>query len=129
MRSTIYLYQFLVLLLWIGVVVLLFKLIPEKQIAAVIAGVGFILWPSLFFVYEWNQKPKDKMYLLILGIFLMTCALPIFLLRVLNSRVEFSTLSLIGIPAGRFHGTSNIVYLLVMLMTLICYYKAKKTSK
>ncbi len=129
MRSKIYLYQFFILFAWIAIVMLLFRLIPEKQVAAIFAGLGFIIWPSLFFTYEWNQKPKDKIYLIILAVFLLACALPIFILRIAYWGADFSSLNLFGIPAARFHATSNILYLLVMLMTLICYFKAKKTDK
>ncbi len=129
MKSKVYLYQFLVLLFWIVIVILLFKFISEKQVAAVFAGVGFILWPTLIFAYEWNQKPREKIYLGILAIFLVANALPLFLLRVLNWGADFSSLSLFGIPATRFHATSNILYLLVMASCAFCFIKAKKAER
>ena len=129
MKSKVYLYQLILLLVWIGVVVLLFKLISEKQIAAVIAGFGFILWPVLFLLYEWNQKPRNKIYIAILAIFIFANAIPIFLVRVLNWGDDFSTLSIAGIPALRFHAISNVLYLLVMTSCFFCFVKSKKAKK
>lgn len=106
-----------------------FKFIPSKEVASVAAGIGFVLWPSLFLVYEWSQRPKNKIYIFILGYFLVTSALPIFLLRILNWVEEFSSLSFLGIPAPYFHKASNFVYLTMMVAALISYFRQKKLGK
>lgn len=118
-----------IFIIWIVVVTLLFKLIPSKQIAGAIAGFGFVLWPTLFFIFELKQSLKDKIYMTVLAIFLLTNALPIFLLRVFNWGTDFSELNLLGIPAIRFHGISNVMYLVMMGMSAWLFFKNKKIEK
>lgn len=129
MRSKAYFYQFQVLLIWTFLVVLFFKYIPSKEIASIVAGMGFVAWPTLFLIYEWNQRPKNKIYIFFLGLFLVTNALPIFLLRILNWGEDFTSLSLLGIPAPYFHKVSNFLYLVMLLVALISYFKAKRLEK
>lgn len=129
MKSKIYLYQMEVLIIWIAVVIMLFRFIPSKQIAGAVAGFGFVLWPILFLIYELKQPLKNKFYIFILGFFLLTNALPIFLLRMLNWGVDFAELSLVGIPANKFHGISNIMYLIMLITSGVVYFKAKKMEK
>ena len=123
-----YLTQFFILFVWIVIVVLLFKFIPEKQVAAVIAGAGFILWPAFFIIAEIKNR-KNWGHVFILGFFLVTNALPIFFLRVLNWGVEFSELSLFGIPAQSLHSVSNILYFAVMASCLFYFVKTKRIEK
>ena len=122
-------YQMEIFIIWIVVVTLLFKFIPSKQIAGAIAGFGFVLWPTLFFILELKQPLRDKIYMTILAVFLLANALPIFLLRIFNWGTEFSELSLLGIPANRFHGVSNVLYLVMMLTSAWLYFKNKKIEK
>lgn len=129
MRSKTYFYQFQVLLVWMFLVILFFKYIPSKEIASVVAGVGFVTWPTLFLIYEWNQRPKNKVYILSLGVFLNLCALPIFLLRIFNWGDEFASLSLLGIPASKLHSISNFLFLAMMVVALVSYFKEKKSEK
>lgn len=129
MKSKMYFYQMEIFIIWIVVVTLLFKLIPSKQIAGAIAGFGFVLWPTLFFIFELKQSLKDKIYMTVLAIFLLTNALPIFLLRVFNWGTDFSELNLLGIPAIRFHGISNVMYLVMMGMSAWLFFKNKKIEK
>ena len=84
MKSKIYLYQMEVFIVWIAVVVMLFRFTPSKQIAGAVAGFGFVLWPSLFLIFECRQSARDKIYIAVLVAFLFLNALPIFLLRILN---------------------------------------------
>jgi len=129
MKSKIYLYQVEVLIIWIAIVVMLFKYVPSKQIAGAVAGLGFVLLPSLFLIYELRQPLKNKFYIFVLGVFLLTNALPIFLLRILNWGVDFSELSLVGIPANKFHGISNIMYLIMLITSAVIYFKVRKMEK
>lgn len=129
MKSKLYFCQMEIFIIWIVAVTLLFKFVPSKQIAGAIAGFGFVLWPTLFFIFELRQSLKDKIYMTILAIFLLANALPIFLLRILNWGTDFSELSLLGIPAARFHGVSNVMYLIMMSMSAWLYFKNKKIEK
>ena len=118
-----------IFVIWIAIVTMLFKFIPSKQVAGVIAGFGFVLWPTVFLVFELRQTLKDKIYITILTVFLIANALPIFLLRIFNWGADFSELSLFGIPAARFHGASNVMYLMMMLMSAWLYFKNKRIEK
>ena len=99
--------------IWILVVLALFRIISEKQTAALIAGAGFILLPLLILYFEFTGK-KNKGHIAVILLFLLSSAIPIFLLRVLNWGVDFSTLSLGGIPARTLHGISNVTYLAML---------------
>jgi hypothetical protein len=123
LKSKKYLYQFGVLLVWMICVVLLFKFIESKQIASVWAGLGFVAIPIVLLLLELRQSQKNKLQIFILFLFLILSALPIFLLRILNWGVDFSTLTLAGIPATSLHGISNFFYLLMMLSCLFHAFK------
>lgn len=129
MRSKTYLYQFEIFLIWIFLVMSFFKFIPSKEIASVIAGFGFVSWPLLFLVYEWNQRPKNKIYICFLGLFLVANALPIFLLRILNWGEDFASLSFLGIPTPYFHKVANFLYLAMMIAATVSWLRAKKKEQ
>lgn len=129
MKSKVYLYQMEVFIIWIFVVTMLFRFVPSKQVAGAIAGFGFVLWPFLFLIYEWKQVERHKFYIFILSLFLVTMALPIFLLRILNWESDFSDLSLLGIPAQGFHKASNVLYLAMVATSAVMYFKTRKIEK
>ena len=129
LRSKKYLQQFLILFIWIGVVILIFKIIDDRQVAAVFAGIGFILWPTLFILAELCSQKSNKIHVALLSFFLFANAVPIFLLRVLNWGEDFVNLRLFGIPAQSFHKFSNLLYLIVMASCLFHYFSQKKVEK
>lgn len=112
--------QTIILGLWIVVIICLFKFINSKEVASVFAGVGFIVWPTLFLIYELTNK-KNKIHLAALLIFLCLSALPIFLMRIFNWGTNFSDLSLLGIPMEAFHRASNGLYILMLVSSLSRY--------
>lgn len=113
--------QLAVFLLWAVCVIVFFKFIPDRQIAAIFAGAGFIIWPSLFLFLEMRAEKKSKVHIFALALFLVAAALPIFLLRVIHWGEDFSTLTLLGMPAVNLHKTSNFFYLIVMVS---CFYNS-----
>ena len=117
--------QSIILGLWIIVVICLFKFISSKEVASVFAGVGFIVWPVLFLIYE-LMNSKNKIHLAALLVFLCLSALPIFLMRVLNWGTDFSELSLVGIPMEVFHRASNGLYILMLVSSLSRYLIERK---
>ncbi len=118
-----------IFLLWAVCVVVFFKFIENRQVAALIAGMGFIFWPALFLYLEFRSDRKNKIHVFALSLFLVVSAIPIFLLRVLNWGVDFSTLSLFGIPAEQFHRSSNLIYLIVMVSCLYHSWKFDRDAR
>ena len=51
--------QAIILVLWILIVIALFRFIPDKQIAATVAGIGFIIWPLLFYFAEVRSQKQN----------------------------------------------------------------------
>ncbi|MBY0555521.1 hypothetical protein K2P97_13400 [bacterium] len=121
-----YLAQISLLVIWVVVVMALFRLIPDRQIAATIAGAGFILLPSAFLFSELSHT-KHVWHLFTLGFFLAMSAFPIFGLRVLNWGVEFDTLSILGVPAYFLHKISSYLYFLIILSAV--YYLIQERKK
>lgn len=132
MKKLTYRYELLLLALWLPSVLLLFRVIPEKRVAAVIAGIGFIILPILFLLKELSENrksPSSKVQIVICVEFLIVSALPIFLLRLLNWDSEFSTLSLFGISASALHGFSNLNYLVVVASTSYLAHREWRNEK
>ena len=117
MEKLNYKVQSVILVVWIFVVMAIFKVIPEKQMASLIAGSGFIIWPVLFLIHEFKSA-RNKIHIFTNILFLAAAALPIFLLRVMNLGSEFSTLSILGVPAAELHKYSNFFYILVLISAL-----------
>lgn len=133
MKKLAYRYELLLLAVWLPCVLTLFKVIPERRIAAVVAGTGFIVLPLLFLIMELSNKRQiglsSKVHLYICAEFLLVSALPIFLLRLLNWDREFSDLSLFGIPAPSLHGFSNLNYLVLVVSTSYLAYQEWRNEK
>lgn len=119
-----YLTQIILLFVWIIVVMLLFRLISDRQIAATIAGAGFILLPILFLISE-LKNAKHGWHLFTLSFFLVTSALPIFGLRVLNWGVEFDSLNIMGVQASFIHKISSYIYILILISAIYYFYREK----
>jgi hypothetical protein len=120
--------QVLILAVWIVVVTLLFKLISDRQIAALIAGTGFILLPLWILVTEVKSE-KNKIHIFIILFFLLSSALPVFLLRVMNWGTEFNSLDILGVPAGAFHKFSNFTYVAMVISALVLYRRERASRK
>ena len=119
--------QFFILAAWIPLVMTIFALIHDRAWAAIIAGVGFIFWPSLFLVLEiYNKNLRSKIHIAGCIQFLILAAIPIFLLRVLNWRINFHELSLFGINAIALHKFSNISYLVMTIAIVYSSYLNKR---
>ena len=121
--------QFLILAIWVQVVILIFKLIEDRQLAALIAGAGFILWPLVFLIHELINKDKaSRSALHTVGClqFLLLFAAPLFLLRILNWGVSFNELNLLGVPATQLHRFSNVSYLIMTLAVVYSSYQERK---
>lgn len=128
MQHLTYKIQTMILAAWIVIVILTFQLVPDKQVASVIAGAGFLLWPILFLMAEFRNR-KNPVHVAVLILFLAGAAVPIFLMRVLNWGVEFTLLDFFGIPATFFHRSSNFLYMAVLISTIYHWRRKITVSK
>lgn len=133
MKKLAYWVQLLILLLWIPCVMMLFRFIDEKRVAALFAGAGFLILPTLFLVHEAllrrSGKAFSKLHSFICLEFLIFSSLPIFLLRVLNWDADFSQLSIFGVSASFLHRFSNTNYMLLLLSAAFLTFKAWRNEK
>ena len=115
MKKLTYLKQTLILLLWIVVVVFLFRFVESKKIAAVIAGLGFLMLPLGIISLE-IQKAESKSWMILIGgfQFLLFFAAPIFFLRLAYWELPFEEIYFYGLPATELHRYSNASYLLLV---------------
>lgn len=118
----------ILLIVWMPVVGLLFALIPDKKVASVIAGTGFVILPLLVLVSEFKKSQKNKFVVLAALVFFLCSSLPIFSLRLLNWDRDFKELSFLGIPTDVLHRASNGLYVLMLIAVGIAFYKEKKSD-
>ncbi|MFN3697102.1 MAG: hypothetical protein ACK4VO_06625 [Pseudobdellovibrio sp.] len=118
--------EIMILTVWIVVVVLLFKVIPDKQLAGLIAGVGFCLIPTYLMLKILRQLKRESyktvniIRVTAIVIFIISAALPVLGLRVFNWGIDFNSLELLGIVTGRqLHMWSNYAYLIMMISFMI----------
>jgi hypothetical protein len=120
--SSIYRNKFIGLVLWIFIVMGLFRFISDRRIAATIAGIGFIILPMYLIFSETKLNRKNWFVILTSVVFLFFSALPIFYLRVFNWEADFKDLNFLGIPSDFLHKTSNKLYLLMLISVLGSYF-------
>lgn len=119
-----YLIQFFVLCFWVVITIVLFLKIQNRQIAAVIAGLGFLLIPAVI-LYSELRGLKNKIHIATLGFFLVTAS-PILGLRLFYWGEDFNQLSFLGISTASLHQFSNYTYITMMASSLYMFWKTKK---
>ncbi|MFZ3231925.1 MAG: hypothetical protein WA160_17085 [Pseudobdellovibrio sp.] len=132
MKKLVYRTELAFVMIWIPIVILIFQLIPEKRIASVFAGIGFIFLPLAFIAFEFSKIKTGRTSLVHLGIsieFLFLSSLPIFLLRVMNWNSEFNNLELFGVSANSFHRFSNLNYMILIVSTSYMAFKELRNEK
>ena len=120
--------QVTALVVWIIAVILIFKFVADRQVAGLIAGIGFLILPSLFLAAE-MAGAKSKLHIATIVIFLAGSALPIFLMRILNWGAEFSALDFFGLSAEFLHRTSNFLYLAMLGSAIYNWRRSKLAEK
>ncbi len=93
-----------------------FRLIPDRQIAAVVASslflfstLGILWWESKFEGY------RKRVTFFMLIIFLVFSIIPVMGLRFLNWGIPFEELSLFGVTGPQIHKLSNYLFIGVMI--------------
>lgn len=113
----------------IVLVVMIFKLIPEKQIAATVAGFLFVLLPPILMTVEYRRAGLSQFWWFVLTMQFWTLfALPILGIRLLNWGVPFDQLSFLGIPGPVLHQWSSKSYMVMMLVTVFGWWRTRKTK-
>lgn len=113
-------------------VTIIFRVIPDRQIAATVAGGLFLALPQGLIFLEYRKAGLEHFYWFISVMqFLTLFALPIFGLRILNWGVPFEQLSFLGISGPNLHQWSSKSYMVMMIFTAWNWWKIKgiKRSK
>src|SRR5690606_34976149 len=99
-------------------VIAIFKLIADRQVAALCAGSLFVLVPLLMMIAEYRaQKLQNWVWLLCALQFWVFFALPIFGMRILNWGTAFNELSFLGISGPTMHELSNKSFMVMLIAT------------
>jgi hypothetical protein len=108
-------------------VILLFKYIDERKIAALCAGSLFILGPSFVL---WNEKrlglASKRVSWWGALVFLFVSALPIFILRLKYWNESFESISALGISGPQMHKISNYIFIGMLVTFFIDSFLEKK---
>jgi hypothetical protein len=132
MKKLAYRYQLLILILWIPAVMLIFKIVAEKRMASVFAGLGFVFIPLIFFILEWIRLKKNngsKLHFILCAEFLVISAVPILLLRLLNWDADFGQLTLFGFSSMAHHKFANVNYMALIISAAYLSYKEWTNEK
>ncbi len=129
MRRNVYLGYLLAQLVTIIFVVLFFKYIGDRQIAATAAGSLFVGVPLGMLLVEFRRTGfKSKVWMFVVLQFWILFALPIMGLRIFNWGVPFEDLSFFGVSGPFLHRWSSKSYMLMMVSTLWAYWKMLKAE-
>ncbi len=116
MKNFSYIKKAVLLILWIPVVVFIFRFISDRHVAALITGIGFILLPTAVLFHEnWGNSRRARVTKLSCVQFLILFAWPIFLLRVFNWETEFNDILFLGVSPAILHQYSSWSYFLMVL--------------
>ena len=119
MRKNPFIKVLLVQILLIVAVTFIFKVIPDRQIAAALAGVLFLLMPTgaLWYCRQYMGL-RNWIWSLSVILFLTCFSIPIFFLRILNWGIPFDQLQFLGISGPQFHYWSSKSYMVMMAATI-----------
>lgn len=113
----------------IPLVLLIFKITPDRKLAATQAGTLFVGLPLLLILREVLKfKSKDWIWFLGHAQFLVFFAFPILGLRLMNWDADFNTLSILGVSGQNLHRWSNISFMAMMASTVWAYWSLRKAS-
>lgn len=101
-------------------VIMSFKVIPAKEIAAILASSLFLL--STLFILFWETKHAgfQKRATFIGGVvFLVFSVFPVMVLRFFNWGASFDALTMLGWTGSQIHQFANYVFLLFLVCLFI----------
>ena len=114
----------------IAMVMIIFRVIVDKKVAATVAGTLFVLLPLAMLISEYAiAKLKHKIWYLGVLQFWLLFALPILGLRIFNWESEFQDLSFAGVPGPTLHQWSSKSYMVMMVITVATRIWVTRTAK
>ncbi|UOF02880.1 hypothetical protein [Bdellovibrio reynosensis] len=124
-----FLYYLIAELVVIVLVMVIFRFIPDRQIAATTAGFLFVGLPLGMMVLEYRGAGLEQFYWFVAVLQFWTLfALPILGLRLANWGVPFDQLSFIGISGPSLHQWSSKSYIVMMGFTAGVWFKLRRQS-
>lgn len=115
-------FDLFLLTLTVPVVILLFKVIPDRTTAAFYAGVLFVSVPIVMMLQHRRLNFANGAEWIWWGgvlFFWALFALPIFILRLSSGTVPFAELSILGVPAPAWHSGANVAYIVMFGAVLL----------
>lgn len=128
MKKISYKVQVIAFVVWIFIVFGIFRLVPDKQMAGILAGIGFLILPLVFLVTEFKGE-KNNLHRAALIIFLVFTAVPIFLVRITTWPEDFSTTDFYGVPSLFLHQLANFLYLGVLASAIYHWRRSALPAK
>ncbi|MBO9666933.1 MAG: hypothetical protein J7501_08985 [Bdellovibrio sp.] len=127
MRRNKFLEYLLVQFAVIIAVMIIFKVIPDRQIAATVAGFLFVIMPVGLMAWEYKRAGFEETIWFV-GVlqFWTVFALPILGIRLFNWGVPFEQLSFWRISGPALHQWSSKSYMVMMAVTAIRWFKLRK---
>ena len=105
----------------------IFRVIPDRQIAATVAGFLFVTMPVGLMFWEYKQaEVQETIWFVTMLQFWTIFALPILGLRLFNWGVPFENLSFLGLPGPALHYWSSKSYMVMMAVTAIRWWKLSR---
>ncbi|MGE5087026.1 MAG: hypothetical protein ACM3MG_12045 [Bacillota bacterium] len=127
MRRNRFLGYLIAQLLVIIAVMVIFRAIEDKQIAATVAGCLFVMMPVGLMSWEYKRAGFDEtIWFVSILQFWTVFALPILGMRLLNWGVPFEKLSFLGLPGPALHYWSSKSYMVMMVVTAIRWWKLSR---
>jgi hypothetical protein len=110
----------------VPIVILIFKLIEEKRVAGLVAGVFFLsLTVGLFLFLRRGKNSQMLGTSWFALLFLALVAVPMVYKRATNFDLPFEQIEIWGISGPEFHRLSERVFLILVVMTLMDLFRAK----
>lgn len=110
-------------------VVAIFKIVSTRLYAGAMAGTLFVALGVWIVFSGFREKQILKSASFVLGaIHLFAVALPMMIIRFLNSSSAFGDVKILGLSGPAFHQLSTVVYLLLIVATLIDWYRFHRSE-
>lgn len=101
-------------------VVLIFRTVDSKQVAATVTGSLFVLLGISLLVGTFRSgQPFHQALFWVSALFLFAVAIPMMWVRLSNWGVDFSELRVWGVSAPVFHQQANTAYILMVVATVV----------
>lgn len=113
----------------IAAVTVIFKIIPTRLYAGAMAGTLFVALGVWIVISGVRDRQVRRSASFALGaIHLFVISLPMMLIRFLNASSAFADVRIFGLAGPAFHQLSSVVYLLLIVATLVDWYRFRKSE-